>query len=300
MHAMTVSKQVTIDKGIYLKNRLQIPLPKTALSDIYNVVLDDEAHVGILYGKDVEPWRVQLALIPISPIGASVGLLMERLANLKIIPQYLAITGSLARGDYQPETSDVDMALVVKDGDAPKVQQLRKTLPPVIDLIIMSESAALHSAGTGLDRLALIYANVLIDSLDLQKKIKRAHVDWKSVRYVLEAELELLQGCYESIQLALTREERASCAYHLLLRLRAVHLVECLLKGLIPTKKILYSTLEKYSVPRKLIQDLYLASRITHPVRHDVIPSRKQLIMIADGTRKYGKELNDKLIAPSN
>jgi hypothetical protein len=299
MHTLTVNKQTTQNRGLYTKYRLQIPLPKKTRCKQYSVVLDDEANAGILYGKSVEPWRIQTAMIPVSPIGASVGLIIDLLVKRKVQVDYLGITGSLARGDYVLGESDVDFVLVVSDDDVSKLRNLPSELSKSIDLFIIPRSKALSELGSGLDRLALVQAQPILDRIDVHKILEQRAIDWAGVKWVLEAELDFLDSGEEMIHLATTREERVSCSYHLMLRLRAVHLVECLIQEVLPRKDLLYRSLEHQRISARLIRKLhttYVIGRDRQVCKRSVhVPSRKELLLISDAIRRYGVEVKEKI-----
>jgi len=299
MHALTVHRQTTQTRGLYEKYRLQIPLPRKTRCKRYSVVLDDEAKAGVLYGKSVEPWRIQAAMIPVSPIGASVGLVIDLLVKRKVQVDYLGITGSLARGDYVPGVSDVDFVLVVNDDDTQKLRNLSSELPTSIDLFIIPRSKALSELGSGLDRLALAQAQPILDRIDVHRILEQRAIDWAGVKWVLEAELDFLDSGEEMIHLATTREERVSCSYHLMLRLRAVHLVDCLLQEVLPHKILLYRSLRHQKISERLVRKLhitYVVGRDRQVCKRSLdVPSRRELLLISDAVRRYGVEVKEKV-----
>jgi len=299
MHTLTVNKQMTQNRGLYTKYRLQIPLPKKTRCKQYNVVLDDAANAGVLYGKSVEPWRIQAAMIPVSPIGASVGLVIDLLMKRKIQVDYLGITGSLARGEYVPGASDVDFVLIVSDDDVSKLRNLPSELSKSIDLFIIPRSKALSELGSGLDRLAIVQAQPILDRIDVNRILEQRAIDWAGVKWVLEAELDFLDSGEEMIHLATTREERVSCSYHLMLRLRAVHLVECLLQNVLPRRILLYQSLENQKISERLVRKLHIAYVVGRDrqicKRSLDVPSRKELLLISDAVRRYGMEVKEEI-----
>ncbi len=302
MHTVNLTRQTTKNRGAYTKNRLSVPLPSKVPWKRYRAVLNDEGSSGIIYSRATTPSAILAAMIPISPFEIVTGILLNQLMKRHIEVVYLGVVGSLARGDYTPKTSDIDLLLIVRDQDRSKISDLQHALPEGMDLMVMSQSEAVERAGTGLERLALDEAQPILDQIGLRETVSRKSIDWKIVQTTLEAELDLLDSYEHNVLvLARTRQHGVEASYHLLLRLRAIHLVECLLRGLSPRKQLLYRALVPQGVSERLIVQMYKVSRNPRvmPSRRCHVPSRKDLLRVSDAIRRYGEEVKTQIAKKS-
>ena len=298
LRTLTISRQVVKDKGPYTKNRLQVPLPKVAPYTRYKVILDDRGRMGIVYGRDVSAEEIQSLMVSISPVGASVGAVLGSLNQHQIEPLYLGLTGSVTTDDYSPMSSDVDMLLVVPDDAIDETKPLMQKLQPNIDVICVKRSDATN-LGLGVGHVAMSSARSIVDKIGLTELLKGREIDWGEVKQVLAAEIDLLLSYKDNVLILSTnKQDRIECATHIWPRLRAVYLVECLLRKSQPKKKELAATLTKHGISASVIRRLYLSSRMHEKgmsLSRTPVLDKKMLLRICDAIHIYGKEVQNKL-----
>jgi len=291
VHTLTISKQVTRDRALYTKNRLQIPLPKETPCKSYKVILDDQGRWGVLYGEGTSPWNAHAGLLSVSPVSAGLGAVIGLLDAHHIEAKYLGITGSVAVNEYNSELSDIDMAVVVDDQDAGKLRQLARGLPSNIDLVICEESFT-RNPTHGIERQILLYSRPLLDTIDLKARMQESHLDCDALRTHLDVELNLLESLGNLISISGDKDWRYMCLPHLLTRLRGIHMIHTALLDIPPTKASLADCLSAYGISRRLVKQLYTLSRFReHAIsaRHLAIMNETTIRRLWNAVREYGQ-----------
>lgn len=298
LRTITISRTVTSDRQRYTKNRLVIPLPKRVRSDKYHVLLDDDGRWGALYDGSTEPWVAHAALAPVSPVSAGVATVIGLLAAHKMRCLYLAIIGSVASHEYDPSMSDVDIKIVVKDSDVPKLMELKSKLPSNIDLFITGETDA-KRLGRGLERQILLYANPLIDTLGLQANVRKKTINWSLVRERIAAEIDMLAAWRDMIGISTTKEERLACIPSVLLRLRTIYLADTMIRCQHPTKSGLFISLRGHGVSQQLLKRVYSLSReYDHHglnTRYFDVIDQATLLRLWEAVSQYGQAVKRKV-----
>ena len=288
------------DKGVYTKNRLQIPLPKKEPYAKYRVVLDDEGRVGVLYGGKPEPWQVQKLLVPTSPIAAATGAVMSLMAEANVPLEYIGVRGSAAINDYSAPLSDVDLLVVVADATVSRVRKLMKQLRPEIDAAVVGLSEV-DRLGRGADKPVLLHAKPIVDRIDFHLRVLSQKTDWNSVKRTLTAEINLAESYEEIVSRSRTKADRRQCTRHIMARLRGVYLVDCLLGRKLPLKSGLYLTLVKYGIHPKTLRTLYVTAKTVEkglPCDHAFNFTRDGLLSVTAATIAYGIDVASRIAEP--
>jgi predicted nucleotidyltransferase len=284
------------DKATYTKNRLQIPLPKKQPYAKYRVLLDDDGRVGVFYGGTPRPWQIEKLLAPSSPIAAATAA-VSLMAEANVAAEYVGVRGSAVTGDYDPALSDVDLLVIVADAAISEVKELMRRLRPEIDVAVIGLSDV-AKLGRGADKPMLLQARPIVDRIDLKRQVLSQRTNWLAVKKTVIAEISLTESFMEIITRSRTKADRRQCVPHIMARLRAVYLADCLLDKKLPLRSGLYLALAKYKIHSKTLRTLYVTAKTAEKGLTRDRPfniSTNDLLSVAAAIVAYGNDVVDRI-----